>query len=59
MTLYGRLYPLQTGHIMRILPPLNSHRMRITFPVKGISDDRSRVNSGISPGTVGARNVGT
>ena len=26
-------YPLQTGHIMRILSSLNSHRMRITFPV--------------------------
>ena len=26
-------YPLQTGHIMRIMSSLNSHRMRITFPV--------------------------
>ena len=26
-------YPLQTGHILRILSSLNSHRMRITFPV--------------------------
>ena len=25
--------PLQTGHIMRILPSMNSHRMHITFPV--------------------------
>ena len=28
------LYPSQTGHIMRILSSLNSHRMRITFPVR-------------------------
>ena len=30
---YFRDIPLQTGHIMRILSPLYSHRMRITFPV--------------------------
>ena len=29
----GKGLSLQTGHIMRILPSLKSHRMRITLPV--------------------------
>ena len=34
----GVLYPIQTGHIMRILSPLNSQIMRIRCPVcQGIS----------------------
>ena len=37
------LYPLQTGHIMRILSPLNGQRMRILCPVcKGYNTERKR-----------------
>ena len=33
MHYFDILYPIQTGHIMHILSPLNSQRMRILCPV--------------------------